>query len=305
MGEQAVGDTISSLISYPSSLILLAVWLFAAGGAVGSFLNVVVYRLPSGLSLIAPGSHCPACKHPIRWHDNVPIFGWILLRGRCRDCRSRISARYPLVEAITAVLFLTVGAAEWFTFGGNLPQRPVREANETVFAMLSAGESLGLFVYHLLLLSTLLAAALIQYDGRRLPLRLFLPAILVGAVAPVVWPHLHPVPAVGGLPEPMAAVLDGVAGAIVGLLLGHAARLIIGPRDRRELPLGLAVAGIFLGWQAILVLGLIVAAIHAVAEALRPWWPGLSRTSPGVWLFLLAWAWIPAWRALVEGWKIP
>jgi leader peptidase (prepilin peptidase)/N-methyltransferase len=304
MDEQPVGDAMSFIIHHSSFILLLAVWLFTVGGAVGSFLNVVVYRLPLGLSLIAPGSHCPACKHPIRWHDNVPIFGWILLRGRCRDCRSSISARYPLVETISAVLFLTVGAVEWFTFSENLPQRPIAGPNETDFAMLSAGESLGLVVYHLLLLSTLLAAALIQYDGRRLPLRLFLPAIVVGAAAPLVWPHLRPVPAVGGLFEPVAGLFDGVAGVIVGLLLGHAARLIIGPRDRRELPIGFAMAGIFFGWQAILALGLIVVAIHAVTEALRPWWPGLSRTSPGIWLFLGAWTWILTWRALVEGIKI-
>ena len=91
--------------------ILLAVWLFALGGATGSFLNVVVYRLPLGLSLIAPASHCPACKHPIRWFDNVPILAWFLLGGRCRDCGMEISPRYPLVEALTASIFLTVGGS--------------------------------------------------------------------------------------------------------------------------------------------------------------------------------------------------
>ena len=70
---------------------LIVLWLCLVGGAVGSFLNVVVYRLPLGISLIRPPSHCPACKQPIRWFDNVPVFGWIMLRGRCRNCRSSIS----------------------------------------------------------------------------------------------------------------------------------------------------------------------------------------------------------------------
>ncbi len=304
MGEHAVGDTISFIFHPSSFILLLAVWLFALGGAIGSFLNVVVYRLPLGLSLIVPGSHCPACKHPIRWHDNVPILGWIMLRGRCRDCRSSISVRYPLVEAITAALFLVLGVTEWFSFGANLPQRPIPMLHETIFGLMSVGEALGIVAYHLLLFSTLLAAALIQYDGHRLPSRMFLPAVVVGMAAPVIWPHLHPVPAIGGLPEPMAGLFDGVAGLAIGLLVGHAARLVIGPRDRRELPLGLAVAGIFVGWQAIVVLALAISAIHALIEALRPWWPGLTRTTPGTWLFLATTGWILAWGALIQWWPV-
>jgi prepilin signal peptidase PulO-like enzyme (type II secretory pathway) len=165
-------------------------------------------------------------------------------------------------------------------------------------------QSLGIVAYHLLLLSTLLAAALIQYDGHRLPWRLLLPAVVVGMAAPAVWPHLHPVPALGGLPEMMAGLADAIAGLAMGLLVGQAARWLIGPRDRRELPLGLGVTGIFLGWQAILALGLAVAAIHAVVEALRPWWPRASRTSPGVWLLVGTTAWILAWAALADWWPV-
>jgi len=72
------------------------------GLIVGSFLNVVVYRLPLGESLVLPGSYCPSCGVPIKPYDNVPVFGWLLLRGHCRSCRTPISARYPLVEALTA-----------------------------------------------------------------------------------------------------------------------------------------------------------------------------------------------------------
>src|SRR5262245_39596843 len=69
----------------------------ALGGALGSFLNVVAFRLPRGMSLSHPGSQCPACHRPIRWHDNVPVVGWMRLGGRCRDCGAAISARYPAV----------------------------------------------------------------------------------------------------------------------------------------------------------------------------------------------------------------
>jgi leader peptidase (prepilin peptidase)/N-methyltransferase len=75
-----------------------------AGAAVGSFLNVLICRIPEGQSIIYPSSHCPKCTHPIRFYDNIPLISYLVLRGRCRDCREKISPRYPLVEALTALL---------------------------------------------------------------------------------------------------------------------------------------------------------------------------------------------------------
>ena len=80
-------------------------FVFVLGACVGSFLNVVVWRLPRGESLVTPPSHCPKCNTPLAWYDNFPIFGWIFLKGRCRYCREPISARYPIIEAITGGLF--------------------------------------------------------------------------------------------------------------------------------------------------------------------------------------------------------
>jgi leader peptidase (prepilin peptidase)/N-methyltransferase len=74
------------------------------GAIVGSFLNVVAYRLPRHESLVTPGSHCPACGTPVKPYDNIPIVSYLLLRGRCRSCAAPISKRYPLVEALTAAL---------------------------------------------------------------------------------------------------------------------------------------------------------------------------------------------------------
>jgi leader peptidase (prepilin peptidase) / N-methyltransferase len=85
----------------------------ALGGLlVGSFLNVLIARLPEGESLVHPGSRCPHCGHPVRPYDNVPVLSWLWLRGRCRDCGEPISARYPLVEALTAVLCALVVVAK-------------------------------------------------------------------------------------------------------------------------------------------------------------------------------------------------
>ncbi len=92
----------------PQPLLLGIVALL--GLAVGSFLNVVIHRVPRDESLVRPGSHCPHCGAAVRNRHNVPVLGWLLLRGRCADCHAPVSARYPLVEAATAALFVAVAA---------------------------------------------------------------------------------------------------------------------------------------------------------------------------------------------------
>lgn len=97
-------------MSYPDFIISLftiaqIVWFFAIGASVGSLINVLVYRLPLGLSVVTPPSRCPSCETRLTWRENIPIFGWIFLGGRCRFCRSKISAEYPAVELFVAVLF--------------------------------------------------------------------------------------------------------------------------------------------------------------------------------------------------------
>jgi leader peptidase (prepilin peptidase)/N-methyltransferase len=81
------------------------------GLMIGSFLNVVAYRVPRGESLVKPGSHCTTCGEPVRPWDNVPVLSWLLLRGRCRGCGERISARYPVVELLTGVVFVAIALA--------------------------------------------------------------------------------------------------------------------------------------------------------------------------------------------------
>jgi leader peptidase (prepilin peptidase)/N-methyltransferase len=98
-------------VSVALSSLPPALWAGSVGVLgllVGSFLNVVAYRVPAGLSVVRPGSACPECRHLVRGRDNVPVVSWLLLRGRCRDCAAPISARYPLVEAATGLLFVLV-----------------------------------------------------------------------------------------------------------------------------------------------------------------------------------------------------
>jgi leader peptidase (prepilin peptidase)/N-methyltransferase len=87
-------------------VILLDIFLAVVGAAIGSFLNVLICRLPEGLSIISPSSHCPKCKHAIRFYDNIPVISYLILKGKCRDCQEKISPRYPLVEALTALMSL-------------------------------------------------------------------------------------------------------------------------------------------------------------------------------------------------------
>jgi leader peptidase (prepilin peptidase) / N-methyltransferase len=122
------------------------------GLAVGSFLNVVIHRVPRGQSLIRPGSQCPHCGAAVRNRHNIPVLGWLLLRGRCADCRAPISARYPLVEAGTAALFVAVAAR--FGWSWELPA-------------------------YLYLAAVAIALALIDLDVKRLPDTIVLPSYSV------------------------------------------------------------------------------------------------------------------------------
>jgi leader peptidase (prepilin peptidase) / N-methyltransferase len=146
------------------------------GAVVGSFLNVVAFRLPRHESLVTPGSHCPNCGTPVKPYDNVPILGWLLLRGRCRSCRARISARYPGVEALTAVLAVAV-----------------------VLTKHTAAD----IVLGLILIAVLIPIALIDLEHRVIPNRITLPAA-VAAVA--IGCALDP----SGVPEQL------IAGAAAG-----------------------------------------------------------------------------------------
>ncbi len=82
--------------------------IFIIGACIGSFLNVCIYRMPRGESIILPRSHCPLCKVTISWYDNIPILSWFILKGKCRHCKQSISFRYPFIEFMTAILFVII-----------------------------------------------------------------------------------------------------------------------------------------------------------------------------------------------------
>ena len=86
--------------------IIPSLFVFIFGAVIGSFLNVLIYRLPRKISIIAPHSFCPNCRKPIRWYENIPIISYVILRGRCANCQKPISLRYPIVETVTGLLFI-------------------------------------------------------------------------------------------------------------------------------------------------------------------------------------------------------
>lgn len=206
-----------------------------AGLAVGSFLNVLAYRLPRGESLVSPGSHCPSCETPVKSYDNVPVLGWLLLRGRCRACHVAISRRYPVVEATTALLAVAVVL--------------VKHSPRDV-------------VLGLLLIAVLVPIALIDFDERIIPNRITLPAAVAAILAGLA---LAP----AKVPEQLIAG-TAAAGFLLVFVLAYPRGMGMGDVKLAGvlgLYLGRAVApAIFVGVLAGAVLGAVVLARLGVRE---------------------------------------
>jgi len=289
------------LLTSDTARWMLAVWFLFLGGAVGSFLNVVVYRLPLGMSITWPGSHCPHCHHPIRPYDNVPVLAWFWLRGRCRDCRQWISTRYPLVEAVTAGLFLLLFLVEVIHGGQNLPCRLPEEPRPY-----SPPQTLCICLLHLGLLSTLMAAGLIHWDGKRPTPRLFLPLLLVGMIAPPLWRWLHPQSACSSWAQSRwAGIFDSLLGLGAGLVVGRTAKWL-GKRFRRMRRLGnqllgpALLIGVVLGWQAVVVLVPLALLLEWLSRSAAARWTPMYRFSAVIWTTPLALFWVLNWTSLIR-----
>ncbi|MDX6246305.1 MAG: leader peptidase (prepilin peptidase) / N-methyltransferase [Frankiales bacterium] len=195
----------------------LLTWVAVLGLIIGSFLNVVVWRLPRQENLSHPGSHCPRCQHPIRPYDNLPVLSWLLLRRRCRDCKAPISARYPAVELATGALFLLIA---W-----------------------RIGWHLSLAGY-LFFTATGVALALIDYDVKRLPDALTFPTYVV-AIAALAADSAH-----RGQWSQFARAVEGMA----ALFAFYLATRVLGTALMKKTAMGLGdvklsgILGLLLGW---------------------------------------------------------
>ena len=216
-------------------------WILTLGSTIGSFLNVVIYRLPAGRSLNGD-SMCPGCDQRIQWRDNIPVIGWIKLRGRCRNCNIRIPFRYPAVEALIASWFAVLLAIELLSGGDNLPVRVPNTYDGVVWIIwYTKWDLIGIYLFHCILGCLVIAAALMQWDGHALPRRFTCFLVGVSLLAPTFWKHLHPVSfhepwcawlsehwrwqtsfvdPVSGWTQNFGVGLDGFADSIAGLVVG-------------------------------------------------------------------------------------
>jgi leader peptidase (prepilin peptidase)/N-methyltransferase len=203
-------------------LIYIA-FAFALGAIVGSFLNVVVWRLPRGESLVSPPSRCPICEHPLAWYDNVPVFGWLSLRGRCRYCHTPISAQYPTVEFITGLLFVLYYVAFfiyhsgpcWMTMvEGNGEFRPVYHFVNTI------QEHWPQYFLAVFTVSCLLAASLIDARQFWIPQSIPMLMAVVGLLYHTILDRPHE-------PGNLTLQSGGVAALTVSAAIGLAISLLL------------------------------------------------------------------------------
>jgi leader peptidase (prepilin peptidase) / N-methyltransferase len=208
----------------PAQSAILAALL---GLCVGSFLNVVIYRLPRGQSLASPPSRCPKCGKRLSWFDNIPVLSWLVLGGRCRQCGERISVQYPIVEIITAVA--------------------------AVIVVLTTPVSV-LLASRLVLTGILIALFVIDLELQILPNAITLPGIVVGFLFSLFSP-----------PGPVAAALGILLGG--GVLYGIAAAYYLVRREEGmgmgDVKM-LAMIGAFLGWRSVLLTLILSSFVGAV-----------------------------------------
>ena len=195
--------------------ILYILFAFVFGAVVGSFLNVCIFRLPKAESVVTPPSHCPHCNYQIRWYDNIPVFSYLLLKGKCRGCKAAISIQYPLVELLNG--FLT--AALFFRFG------------------LSATFA-ALFIF----CSALVVITFIDLEHQIIPDEISLPGIILGFVFSFILPWQNWLNSLIGI------LLGG--GSLLLVAWGYeklTGKEGMGGGDIKLL----AMMGAFLGWKAV------------------------------------------------------
>jgi leader peptidase (prepilin peptidase)/N-methyltransferase len=233
----------------PAAFVFVVV--AALGAIIGSFLNVVIHRVPREESIAFPASRCPSCGTAIRPYDNIPVVSWAVLRGRCRSCKTPISARYPAVELLTATLFVLT---YW----------------------LHSGLTLSL-PFDLAFVAAILALIFIDAEHMILPNVITYPGAALALLARVVVPNLYGVAALGGSQTQLRPWLVSFGGAVLGALVGGGFLWLVGwlwERARGVEAMGLGdvkmmfMVGAFLGWPLTLLtifIGVLTGSIAGVA----------------------------------------
>ena len=227
-------------------------FIFVLGTIFGSFINVVIYRLPRNMSLVWPPSACPACGARIKFYDNVPVISYLLLRGKCRNCHGRISPRYPIVEIVSGLLMV------WVIAVGGPP---------------------GAVASRAVLLLLLLAVAIIDWEHMIIPDELSLGGLIVGFVLGFFNPQLSTSASLAGM------LVGGVFFYVIGQLWRRLRGIeALGGGDVKLA----AMIGVFLGWKGLAVcifMGSVAGSVYGLALMARG---GGSKTKVPYGTFLAA-----------------
>ena len=249
-------------------------WFFYFGASIGSFLNVVAWRVPEGRTIVFGGSKCPFCNSHLRFIDNTPILGWLYLQGKCRTCRLPIAPRYLLIEIAVGTAFMWLALWELVRGGANLPHwKPLGRTGLVNIVLDPQWPLIGVYVIHAFLFGILIMLATAN-EGRK-PFPIF-PLVLIGfglASAKIVFPlldlvawHLpfseHGLSSFGPFADPaLSVIIGGLAGATLGWISALAFARDFGAIVGRHWTLQCFLVGTVLGWQSvatIVVLSLIV-----------------------------------------------
>jgi len=294
------------------------VWFFFLGGCIGSFLNVVIFRVPRGRTLMG-NSFCPYCTNPIRGRHNIPVIGWLLLRGRCYDCHLPISPRYPIIETLVGTIFLVLAVVELFSGGRNLPVRKPYDYMGVEWVVFNPQwDLIRLYALHCGLLCVLLSWAMIWYDRQRVPIIYGAIAFIMVATAIAVAPDLEFVPWMPGyvvstIPR-VEALYRGLCGLSMGVITGALAWSVCPNKSSESaVPATLcgalcyALTGAVVGWQGILSIALLTPPMRIALYALFARKLPRAADSWPLAVFAAAWLHICLWKALtlVPGWPAP
>jgi len=272
------------------SLPIFVFWFSAIGAALGSFLNVVIWRLPRGQSLVYPPSQCPKCQKRIRLYDNLPIFGWFFLGGKCRDCKLPISFRYPLVEttcALFAFVLLIVFLPPEMGF-----VRPVTQNSQILSVPMTFTELIIRTVWLFVLHTSLLAMGMIEWDRQKIPNGLCWFILFVGIAISLFSPWVYAVPwncfwPWEKVPEVYLKGRHLTSMVFPEIILGLGGGGIFGLLSLRFLPLHQRISwflacillGLFLGWQICWIVLLATLIVHwAIVFMIRKSIPLLCLT---------------------------
>jgi leader peptidase (prepilin peptidase) / N-methyltransferase len=240
-----------------ADLASLILW-GAVGACVGSFVNVVAYRLPLGISLVYPASHCPSCHSALGPAENVPILGWLLLRGRCKSCQAPISARYPLIEALMALLFM--GVALWM---------------QNSLGNVGTSSGWGAVIGYSLWIAALVSLALVDWDTMELPDEITRPFVALG----VLFHTLVPLLATDDGNQASIGLMQSLWGIVFALglfdVLSYGSEKLLGKEGMGGGDAKLAaMLGAWLGWQGLLValaVGFLSGALGGVLAMTLKW----------------------------------